>query len=266
MNSHVSSSWRSPVSVWGFHRLWPSLTPVSVSFQRTPAFWEEEEVSDHPFFPFLITSSPCFLFSFFLHVIKAIKLALIRSHILAHLSVAFSWLMADISVHFPPSVCAKCGWMSDRHMSAARHTVRCATLRRGHYFSGLPKNIIIKAMEEIWGSRAWCGHNGLGTPGEHYLPTPLFFFSEIWLLLWHDWDNHSLSQGDEVWVKCTQLEVELFILSPDGDFWWSVGNDNEIRSARQPSLFIHLCWLSLWMCRPCVTAFSCTERSEVCSF
>lgn len=62
-------------------------------------------------FSFLITSSPCFLFVFFLHVIKAIKFALIRSHILAHLSVAFPWLMADISVHFPPSVCAKCGWM-----------------------------------------------------------------------------------------------------------------------------------------------------------
>lgn len=57
----------------------------------------------------------------------------------------------------------------------------CATRRDGHYFSGLPKNIIIKAMEEIWGSQAWCGNNGLGAPVECYCPIPLFFLSQIWL-------------------------------------------------------------------------------------
>lgn len=130
-------------------------------------------------------------------------------------------------------------------MSTAQHTVHCATLRDGHYFSGLPKNIIIKAMEEIWGSRAWCGHNGLGTPGEYYLPIPLFFFSEIWLLLWHDWDNHPLSQEDEVWAKCTQLDVELLILSPKGDFWWSVGNGMTMKQGQRVSL------LCLCICAGC---------------
>lgn len=130
-------------------------------------------------------------------------------------------------------------------MSTAQHTVHCATLRDGHYFSGLPKNIIIKAMEEIWGSRAWCGHNGLGTPGEYYLPIPLFFFSEIWLLLWHDWDNHPLSQEDEVWAKRTQLDVELLILSPKGDFWWSVGNGMTMKQGQRVSL------LCLCICAGC---------------
>lgn len=128
-------------------------------------------------------------------------------------------------------------------MSTARHTVHCATLRDGHYFSGLPKNIIIKAMEEIWGSRAWCGHNGLGTPGECYLPVPLF--SEIWLLLWHDWDNHPLSQEDEVWAKRTQLDEELLILRPKADFWWSAGNGLTMKQGQRVSL------LCLCICAGC---------------
>lgn len=156
------------------------------------------------FFFFLIISSQCF---FFPCVIKAIKVALIRSRILAHILLWHShgrWqTLVSISLQVSVWNVAECKSNTLEHSAA-----HCATLRDGHYFSGLPKNIIIKAMEEIWGSRAWCGNNGLGTPVECYSPIPLFFLSQIWLLLWHDWNNHSSSQWDEVWVKSTQLDVE----------------------------------------------------------
>lgn len=170
--------------------LWMSLTHVFVSFQQTPVFWEEEEVSDHLFFLFNYIPS---MFFFFSCVIKAIKVALIRSRILAHILLWHShgrWqTLVSISLQVSVWNVAECKTNTLEHSAA-----HCATLRDGHYFSGLPKNIIIKAMEEIWGSRAWCGNNGLGTPVECYCPIPLFFFSQIWLLLWHDWNNHSSSQ------------------------------------------------------------------------
>lgn len=73
---------------------------IFLSFQQTPVFWEEEEVSDHVFF-FLQYSSV-----FAACVIKAIRIALVRAHILAHLycSVLFLWFMAEFSVCFAPTV------------------------------------------------------------------------------------------------------------------------------------------------------------------
>lgn len=70
--------------------------------------------------------------------------------------------MAEFSVYFAPSICVECVWMWDQHIRAQRWgSEHRGAPRDGHYFRGLPKNIIIKAMEEVWGSRAWRGNNRL---------------------------------------------------------------------------------------------------------
>lgn len=70
-------------------------------FQQTPVFWEEEEVSDHLFSPHTV---------FTVCVIKAIRIAVVTDHILAHLysSVAFLLFMVEFSVYFAPSICVEC--------------------------------------------------------------------------------------------------------------------------------------------------------------
>lgn len=72
---------------------------IFLSFQQTPVFWEEEEVSDHFFF-FLYT-----VLSLLLVLLKQLQLCL-SGLILAHLysSVPFLWFMAEFSVYFAPSV------------------------------------------------------------------------------------------------------------------------------------------------------------------
>lgn len=183
------------------------LTEIFFSFQQTPVFWEEEEVSDYPFFSF-------FFFFFFLSsspfVPTVLKRLELHSSDLAYWHIytlrhPYSSRQTLVSISLQVSVwnVAECKTNTLEHGAA-----HCATRRDGHYFSGLPKNIIIKAMEEIWGSQAWCGNNGLGAPVECYCPIPLFFLSQIWLFSWHDWNNHSSSQGDEVWAKCTELDGE----------------------------------------------------------
>lgn len=169
--------------------LWSSLTHIFCLFSANSSLLGGGGGEWPPFY-FLFNY---ILSMFFSCVIKAIKVALIRSRILAHILLwhSYGWWQTLVSISPQVSVwnVAECKTNTLEH--SATH---CATLRDGHYFSGLPKNIIIKAMEEIWGSRAWCGNNGLGTPVECYCPIPLFFFSQIWLLLWHDWNNHSSSQ------------------------------------------------------------------------
>lgn len=59
-------------------------------------------MSDHLFFSPHTGFTAC--------VIKAIRIAVVRDHILAHLysSVAFLWFMAEFSFYFAPSICVEC--------------------------------------------------------------------------------------------------------------------------------------------------------------
>lgn len=63
------------IDVCFFHQL----TDIFFSFQQTPAFWEEEEVSDHLFFSSLYPPPFLSFASSYRRVFPAIEVALIRS-------------------------------------------------------------------------------------------------------------------------------------------------------------------------------------------
>lgn len=113
------------------HLLSHQLTDIFFSFQQTPAFWEEEEVSDHLFFPLSLSLPPMLPFSSVLLPWSVLRDSSRTHQILACRSAAFP------GVFFFPRPRRLC----------LPHLPECArrTERDGHYSSGLPKSIIIKA-------------------------------------------------------------------------------------------------------------------------
>lgn len=136
-------------------------------------------------------------------------------------SICFSGSAADLSVEYvhqvPVMNVSEC---KTENMSVkCSATLHSATLRDGHYSTGLPKRIIIKAVKEISSSQPWCWNNG-GRSWNAAAQTSLFF-SEIWLCQWHDWNNHfPPPQWDESFVRCWIVLFFFFFLIWRGKFVW----------------------------------------------
>lgn len=101
-------------SIFAFSLKFTDSLFFSLSFQQTPVFWEEEEVSEHPLFFIIIIIS-----LFFPMVLKRLKLYSSDPaywHICILGSAGF--MTSDSSVYFAPSVYVKCGWMQGQNIRA----------------------------------------------------------------------------------------------------------------------------------------------------
>lgn len=106
------------------------------------------------------------------------------------------------------------------------------------------------SSRQCWKSEA--ADCSVGTMGvECYRPITRFFLYKIWLMQWHDWNNHSLLQWDEGLGKMHQ--VTLLIFSPQGNFSY-VGMVWQWNKVTASDLDVYPATL---------TAFSCTVGSRL---